>query len=304
MARQLEARELAGALASAREVLRRVREAENPQAAQILLASATATWLTSRATLNPDDETLPAVCDDLFERSEGLSARGSVHAAPTAIIALGVKIQLLLGARQVDEAKQVAERLAAFYCGRPVSDKSADEASEVIRIVSNMVSMGAPVPAAELARKVVNRLTDAAIPEGALLAATAQCWVVIAALYTAEPEPGVPVPHDAEELRSLLAADDLPGLAAAGKDTRRLIAMGDDAIQAGEMITPLLRDHGPQWDRARMTLSMIKIAALDELGRQDEVRAAERAFIAEFSNSGDWRVDGVVEYYKRDPKHR
>jgi hypothetical protein len=61
-----------------------------------------------------------------------------------------------------------------------------------------------------------------------------------------------------------------------------------------------LREHGPQWDGARIMLSMITIAVYNDTGRRDEFRAAEQAFIDEFQGHHDWRVDEVAHYYQRN----
>ena len=287
----------AEAVAAAEEVLQLARKVDNPRAKGLLVASATSTWLTSKAVLDPSDSDLLSRCDRIFERFSEFSFEG---AATTAIIALGVKIQLLLQARQPKEAEQISGDLATFYSARPAGPKLAEEGAEVVRIASNMVAMRAPTPAVSLARTVVDQLAGGATREEALLAATAQAWVVIAAMFTGEPVPGIPAAQNAEELRSLLDSDDLPGLAQGGKDTDRLIAMGDTAIEAGEALRERLRQYGPEWDRARIMLSTIKIATLQELGRRDEFRAAEQAFVDEFLDSDDWCVDGVAQWYQHD----
>lgn len=134
--------------------------------------------------------------------------------------------------------------LAAFYSARPAGARLAEQGAEVVRIAYNMLVLKAPVPAGGLARTVVERLAGSATPEEALLAATAQAWVVIASIY-GEPIPGIPVVRNPEELRSLLDADDPPGLAQGGTDTDRLIAMGDTAIEAVETLMQRLRQYGP-----------------------------------------------------------
>jgi hypothetical protein len=297
MDEHVQARRNAEAVAAAEQVVRLAREIDNPRVKRILLATATSTWLTSKAAVDPGDTDLMPRCDRAFERF----SKASFEQAPTtAIIALGVKIQLLLQSRPPREAEQVSGDLAAFYPTRPAGAKSAQQAGEVVKIACDMIAMRAPVPGAELARSVVERLADSPTPEEALLAATAQAWVVVASIYIGEPVPGIPVVQNAVELRSLLDADDPPGLALGGKDTDRLIAMGDPAIEAVDTLVQRMRKARPDWDHPRIVLSTAKIAALQELGRRDECRAAVQAFVAEFSDTHDWRVDGVAQWYQRE----
>jgi hypothetical protein len=296
MGRHQAAGDHAGAVSAAEQLLRLVDELGDSRGREILRSTAASTWLTSKAVLDPGDVALPARCDDFYERFSALTFEG---AATTAIVALGVKIQLLLRARQVEQATHVAEQLATFYRSRPPVGKLIED-QEIVRIASNMVAMGAPAAAAELLRTVVDQLSDASEPEALLLAATAQSWVVVALLFSGQAALDAPVPQSSEELRSLLDADDSPGLDRASEDTNKLIAMGDDAVQAGETIMQRLRHYGSHRDGARIMLSMITIAVYDETGQRDEFRAAEQAFIDEFLGHHDWRVDEVAHYYQRN----
>jgi hypothetical protein len=226
LGRDQAAGEHAGVVSTAERLLRLAREVDGSRRREILLTTATSAWLTSKAVLHPDDVALRSKCDDIFERFSTFTFEG---APTTAIIALGVKIQLLLRAREVEQATRIAEQLATFYRSRPPDGKLIED-QEIIRIASNMVAMRAPAAAAELLRTVVDHLADAAKPEASVLAATAQSWVVVALLFSGEAALDAPVPQNSEELRGLLDADDPPGLERASKDTDKLIAMGDDAV--------------------------------------------------------------------------
>jgi hypothetical protein len=222
-------------------------------------------------------------------------------------VALGVKIALLLQSRKPAEAERVSEQLASFYADRPAGSTLAEQSAEVIRIASNMVAMRAPAPAASLARRVVDRFATIESSEEQRLAATAQAWIVIATMARDDKFVlGFPAPPgSADELRSILDADDRPGLERAGTETNKLIAMGDAAVQAIEAVLPRLKHHGLQWDNPRLLLSAVQLATLRELGRHEQYRAAERSLINEFDDSEDWRVGEFVRWLQRGlPKPR
>ena len=297
MGEHVQAGRHAEAAESAREVIQIARGVENKGAAVILVAAASGTWLTSRAVVDPSDEALPGRCDRVFDRFSKMNFGQAVIAS---IIALGVKIQVLLQAGQADQAEEAANQLIAFYSARPRDEKDSGGGAEAVRIASNMVAMAAPVSARRLAQAVVDRLSGSEIHEEAVLAASAQAWVIIATMASGEPVAGAPSADTPDELRALLDADDPPGIAAAGETTDKLINMGDAAIQAIDKLLPRLRGYGPHWDVARVMLSMLRIAAQHELGRTDDYRASERAFIDEFADQEDWRVTEVVAWYERD----
>jgi hypothetical protein len=286
------------AVACAERALRLAREVENPKLRGVLRAYATSTGLTSKAVLFPEDLSLIEKCDRAYE----LFSTSRIKPAPkTAIIALGVKIQLLLRARRPSEAERVAEDLVSFYAGRPAGKKLAEQSAEVVRIASNMIAMHSPAPAVTLAQAVVDRLATGEASEEQVLAATAQAWIVIAAMAEENrPALGIPSPNNAEELRSILNADSIPGVKEAGTSIGRLIAMGDAALQATESLVPRLKQHGPNWDHPRILLSMVRIATLDDLGRHEQRRAAQRSFADEFGDRDDWRVGEFVQWIQRD----
>ena len=76
--------------------------------------------------------------------------------------------------------------------------------------------------------------------------------------------------------------------------------MGDSALSALETVLPRLKQYGPRWDNPRLLLSAVQIATLDELGRHEERRAAERSMVNEFDDSEDWRVEEFVGWIQRD----
>ena len=285
------------AVAAAEKALRLARELENPKLRGVLRAYATSTWLTSKAVLDPEDLSLTERCDRVYE----MFGKSRIKQAPkTAIVALGVKIQLLLQARRPPEAERVSEELVSFYTGVPAGENLAEQSEEVVRIASNMIAMHSPAPAATLARTVVDRLAAGETVEERVVATTAQAWVVIAVM-AGEDKPALePSPKNAKELRSVLDADSVPGLEQAGAETDRLIAMGDAALRATESLIPRLKQYGPRWDHARMLLSMVRTATLDALGRHEQRRAEQQPFVDEFADRDDWRVGEFVRWTQRD----
>ena len=178
MLEHADAQRPSDALASAERAIRLAREIENRAVGGILGAIATSTWLTSKAVLNPEDLSLIDECDGVFKL---FSESGLDQGATTAIVALGVKIQLLLQARRPGRPSWCLSSWRPFT---PTDQLGASLWSRAERSSGLLPTWSRckPAQAGALARRVVDRFATVESPEERVLAATAQAWVVIATM--------------------------------------------------------------------------------------------------------------------------
>lgn len=293
MLRHAQAGEAAEALAASERYLALVRDLDDPEL-QSLTAGATVTWLSLKAKLEPSGELL-ADCDEVFERFREDEAP---EAAAVAVTALRVKIGLLLRSGRFEEAETVAVALASFYISTPESSNDMAVGNQLILAAYSLVAAQRPAAAIGVLRPVVDRLAGRHDARERRLGAVAQVWLLIATMYRGELMPGGEVPGDLAQLESL-SVETLRKMSPVVEEAEKLMSMGDDAVEAIDLVVRRLRARG-QWDRAMLIALATKIETLRELDRLDDVRAAKQEFIDSFDGLDKWNVGLMVQEYKHD----
>lgn len=287
-----KAREFDAALSAADQVLALADGSNLDPELRALVAGASAMWLQLRVARGADDELLDAA-GEMYARFAADDRPEALVAAATAAV---IRIHLLIKSGQRGLAQQQASELEALYRARPTALNGRAIAGQMLQAVYFLLAAQRPESAALLARAVVDRFEGQ--PDSARVAAAAQVWVVIAAMYRGETNVGAEVPPDEETLRSM-SVDELCELSPMIAEAERLQAMGQPAVAAIDAAVKQLQRSG-QWDRALLTILALKIETLRELDQPDELRAALQQCIDTCSGIEKWNAPQLLDQFRRD----
>jgi hypothetical protein len=257
------------ALSTAQRFLDLFSSSEDPEVRE-LTAGVTATWLSLKVNLEPDDA-LP-LCDEVFARYEIASG---VVAAVVATVALRLKVEALLKSADDTRVSAAVGELVDFFESRSTVDDAVQPAQQLIAAAKTLSHEHQYSLAVAVLRPVVDQLDVSQEPTAHQLAAVAQLWLLLAVLL-----------DDA----------DLP---TRERELEALEAFGDDWIKAVDrLLRELNGQHG--WRPQIVLLISMRIEWLEHAGRTDEARAAQTDFIETFE--GKWRdipaVSQLVDRYR------